>query len=407
MKTHPRLLLPFLTVTLLATAATTRALDWPNWRGPDLNGISRETGWTTRWPKEGPPQLWKAQVGIGFSSVAVARGRLFTIGNVDGTDTVFALDAETGKELWKHSYLCPIDPTYYEGGPGSTPTVDGGDVYTLSKHGHLFRFHAEDGKVIWQKNLMEELGVAKPRWGFSSSPLVQGGLLLLNVGSAGTAVEKADGKIAWTSGREASGYATLTPFDIGGEPSVAIFTAKALTGVRIKDGTALWRHPWLTKWDINICTPILINGGLFISSFDCGSALLRLGASEPTVVWENRNIANHFNSCILLDGHLYGVHGNTDQAERDLRCLDARTGELKWKHEGLGLGSLLAADGKLIVLSDKGELVVAPVSPTGFHPQAQAQVMGGKCWTVPVLANGRIYCRNAQGVLICLDVRSK
>src|SRR5688572_2957474 len=148
-----------LTVCLLATAL--RADDWPRWRGPDLNGVSRETGWTTSWPKEGPKQLWKAEVGIGFSGVTVAEGRVFTMGNENETDTVFCFDEKSGKLVWKHSYPCPLDPKYYEGGPGASPTVDGARVFTLSKRGHLFCFDAGTGKVVWQKNLLEELGVKK------------------------------------------------------------------------------------------------------------------------------------------------------------------------------------------------------------------------------------------------------
>jgi outer membrane protein assembly factor BamB len=135
--------------------------------------------------------------------------------------------------------------------------------------------------------------------------------------------------------------------------------------------------------------------------------LLAVRGTGCDVVWENKGMANHFNSCVLIEGHLYGVHGNTDVAQKDLRCIEASTGKLKWTFEGLGLGSLTAADGKLIVLSERGELVVAPANPEVFKPVARAQVLGGKCWTVPVLANGRLYCRNAQGTLVCLDLASR
>ncbi|MEO8428987.1 MAG: PQQ-binding-like beta-propeller repeat protein [Verrucomicrobiota bacterium] len=393
---------------LLVHTLTSRVVaeDWFRWRGPNLDGISTEKSWSTAWAKEGPKQLWRASVGTGFSSVSVSKGRVFTLGNQNETDTVYCIDANTGASGWTNSYPCPLDPQYYEGGPHSTPAVDGDFVYTLSKRGHLFCFEAANGKIVWQTNLLEQLGVIKPRWGFAGSPLVEGNLLLLNVGNAGTAVDKKTGKLVWTSGKEPAGYSTPMPMTVGGQRCVLIFAAKALVAVRISDGHELWRHEWLTRWDINNADPIVAGDKVFVSSFDQGGALLQVGAGIPQVVWQNKQMKNHFNSCVLVGGHLYGIDGNSDQpAEIAFRCLDFQTGEVKWSHKGFGLGALMAADGKLIILGDKGELVVAEASPAGFKPLAHAQVLGGKCWTTPVLANGKIYCRNAKGDLVCLDVK--
>src|SRR5262249_21937234 len=152
---------------------------------------------------------------------------------------------------WKHSYACPLDDKYYEGGPGSTPTVDGDRVYTLGKRGQLFCFAAASGQVLWQKNLMDELAVLKPEWGFAASPLVEANLLILNVGSAGTAVDKMTGKTIWTSGREAAGYATPVPWTSSGQRQGLVFAAKALVAVKLSDGAELWRLPWVTRWNIS------------------------------------------------------------------------------------------------------------------------------------------------------------
>jgi outer membrane protein assembly factor BamB len=252
---------------------------------------------------------------------------------------------------------------------------------------------------------MAELGVAKPRWGFAGSPLVQEDLLVLNVGGAGTALAKATGKVVWASNTNAAGYASPVPFTRGGERCVAIFSAKELLGVQVRNGEVVWRLPWVTKWDLNIPDPIIVGDKLFLSTFDRGCALLQLGDSEAKVVWANKSMANHFNCCVYFDGCLFGIDGNTDAPPKDLRCVELATGEVKWKYTGFGLGSLMVADGKLIVLGDKGELAVADASPTRFKAVARAQLLGGKCWTTPVLANGRVYCRNAQGTLVCVDVR--
>ena len=380
-------------------------LDWYRWRGPNLNGASTEKGWSTAWPKEGPTQLWKAAVGIGFSSMSVQDGRVFTLGNKNETDTVYCLDTKTGKILWTHSYPCPLDVQYYEGGTSSTPTIDGNNVFTLSKRGHLFCFEAGSGKIVWQKNIQEELDLKKPRWGFAGSPLVEGDWLILNAGSAGTALQKTTGKVVWTSGQEAAGYASPMPFGAGDRRGVAIFAAKALVGVNLADGRELWRQKWLTQWDINIADPIIAGDALFVSTFDQGCALLQTSSGNLSTVWQNRNMANHFSSCVLVDGHLYGFDGNTDKPGPEFRCLDFKTGALRWAQPGLGLGALMAADGKLIVLAEKGELIVAEATPAAFKPIARAQVLGGKCWTTPVLSNGKIYCRNSKGDLVCLDVK--
>ena len=380
--------------------------DWPRWRGPEGNGISKETGWSTAWPKDGPKQLWKAAVGTGFSAVTVANGRVFTLGNTNETDTVFCFEEGSGKELWKYSYPCALDPKYYEGGPGSSATCEKDRVYTFSKRGHLFCFDAARGKVIWQTNLLDGLGVKKPEWGFAGSPVVEGNLLLLNVGEAGTAVDKNTGRVIWTSGKDMAGYATPVLYNSGSERLALIFSSGALVGVSAKKGKEHFRFPWVERWHINAVDPILSGNRVFISTFGKGCALLEMrGGSTPNVVWENENMGNHFNSCVLVNGYIYGVNGNTDKAEKDFRCLALADGSVKWSYSGLGLGSVTVAENKLIILSDRGELMVAEASAETLKPIARAQVLGGKCWTVPVLANGRIYCRNAQGTLVCLDVR--
>ena len=398
----PALLL--LALGLLASS-TAAAADWPRWRGPNLDGISPETHWFKPWPKEGPPVVWRTNVGAGFSSMTVADGRLFAMGNTKDTDTVFSLDAATGALLWRHDYAEPLQPKYYEGGPSATPTVDGGRVFTMSKRGKVFCLEAASGKIVWQKNLETEPGVAINEWGLAGSPLVEGGLLILNAGSAGIALDKATGKVVWSNGTNTTGYATAVPFTFEGQRAAALFTAKHLVAVAVLTGRELWRHPWETGWDNNNADPIIAGPHIFISSYDLGCALLNVGAGRPVVLYTNDHLRSHMSAAVKIGDYLYAVHGREGKGRPNaFRCLEFATGRIVWETTGLGVGACIAsADGKLIILSETGELVIAEATPRAFTPLARAQVLGGRCWSAPVLAGGRIYCRNAKGDLVCLD----
>jgi len=392
---------------VLAAVSPLRADDWPNWRGPNHNGISTESGWLAKWPADGPPQLWKASVGTGFSSVAVSQGRACTMGNEKDIDTVFCFDAETVKVIWKHSYPCPLDAHFYEGGTSATPTVDGNHVFTLSKKGDLFCFAADDGKVVWSKNIAKELGLELPMWGFASSALIEGKLLLLNVGSFGAAFDKSTGTVVWSTGTGASGYSTPVPCFFGGKPAVALVTETNAVGVDMATGAKLWEFALKANWKINAADPVPVGDRFFVSSMYAGTgALLQIQNGTAQAVWQNGNLRNQFNSSVLVGGFLYGVDGVAGPAPNaSLKCVDLQSGSVKWNYPDLGGGALMVADGKFIALSDKGELLTAAVSPQGFTPISRAQVLGGRCWTVPVLANGRLYCRNSKGDLLCLDVK--
>jgi len=399
--------LPPLFALLLLLPAFAEAADWPCWRGPQRNGISVETGWSDQWPASGPPVLWKASVGVGFSTVAVAKGRLVTMGNADNKDTVVCLDAETGKKVWSHTYDAPLEDKLFEGGPTATPTIDDERVYTLSRWGDVFCFDAASGKVVWTKNVAKDASIRVPGWGFGGSPVVHGDSLLLNVGESGMALDKRTGKLLWSSPDKDAGYSSPLPFKRGDDWCAVFSSEDAYVAVNIKDGKEVWSARWLTRYGLNAAEPIVVDDTLFVTSgYGKGCALFKTGDKEPTEVWRNRNLRCQFNSCVLLDGCLYGIDGDTT-TKTFLKCVELKSGEVRWSQEGFGTGAVLVADGKLIVLSAKGELSVGKASPEGFKPTATAKVLDGKCWTVPVLANGRIYCRNAVGDLICLDVRKK
>jgi outer membrane protein assembly factor BamB len=206
----------------------------------------------------------------------------------------------------------------------------------------------------------------------------------------------------WVSAKTAGAYATPVPFMLGSDRCLAILSRQSLLAVKAADGRELWSYPWKTDYDVNAADPIVSGDQVFISSgYNHGGAVLKMTAQGAQKVWENKNLRNHFNSCVLWQGHLYGPD------DSGLRCVVFDTGELKWTYREFGKGSLMIADGKLVALSEKGELIIANPSPSAFEPISRAKVLTGKCWTMPVLSNGHIYCRNAVGEVVCLDVSGK
>lgn len=377
-----------------AVLGRSEAADWHQFRGPSRNGVSQEAG-IKPWGASGPRRLWAVQIGQGYAGVSVVKNRVYAMGNSGGKDTVFCLDSNSGKVLWKHSYR--HDAGDY-GGPRGTPAVDGTVVYTLSRDAVACALNSATGKVIWQKDLRKELGLQSPRWGFASSPLVHAGKVIYNIGSHGVAVD-GRGKVVWKSGTGPSGYASPVPYAIGGLKGVLIFTGNSLAGVDPNNGRIQWQHPWQTGYDVNAADPVVVANTIFISSnYGRGGALLRLAGNRPNVVWENRNMRNHFSSSVYAAGAFYGNDENT------LKCLDYGTGVEKWRMRGgLGKGGLIAAGGKLLVLTERGELILANAVPGSYQELARARVMGGTCWTHPVFANGKIYCRSHEGELVCVS----
>ena len=398
------LLISLPAITLPGVTSTAGAEDWYRYRGPRLDGISLESGWRFNWTEKPPAILWQVSVGTGLSSVAVSKNRVFTIGNSDNVDNVFCLDATTGKTIWKQSYLSPTDANEFEGGPTSTPTVDGDRVFTLGRQGDLFCFDAESGNVQWSVNVAEAADVRIPTWGFSGSPLVVGDLLILNVGDAGTAVNKFTGKLVWQSADKDSGYSTAVP--IGDSGDVVLGSARSYVCVNAKTGSERWRQRWLTTFGCNAADAIVSGDKVFLSSgYNRGCALLDIAGSEPSIVYKNKDLQNQISCSVLIGGHVYGIHGDVASGP-SLRCMELSSGEVKWTNDELRPSALTAADGKLIVLCESGDLVVCKASAKKLSVLASRKVLDGKCWTVPVISNGRIFCRDAEGNLVCVDARS-
>lgn len=395
MKSNSALLLAF-----VFSATLVQAGDWPHWRGAKFDGISEER----IQPSASPKILWKAAAGIGFSSFSVAGSRVFTMGHEDGKDTIWCFDAASGKTVWSHSYDSDLGDKYFEGGTTGTPTVDGGRVFVLSRWGDVFCLDAASGKVVWNRNVRQDGDLRIPDWGYSGSPLVSGGTLLLNMGESGVALDKATGKTIWQSKNKDAGYSTPYPYSADGKPAAIIGSGRSYIAVEIATGNPLWSLDWRTSYGVNAADPIVHDGQVFISSgYEKGCALVKLGSNPPPVVWTSKAMRNQMSPSILIGGHLYGIDGN-ESKNAVLKCIDWATGAEKWTYPPSGCGTVAAAGGQLIVLSDKGELSIGKATPEGFTPVSRSQILSGRCWTVPVVAHGRLYARNAAGDVVCVDV---
>ncbi len=376
--------------------------DWPGWRGPNRDGKTTDKDWNPAALTKGPNIVWKVSVGKGYSSVAVQGQYLYTMGNQNNVDTVYCLDANSGKVIWSYSYPCSLGQ--YQG-PRATPTLDGDYVYTMSRAGDLFCFNAIDGRVIWQANIVDRFQAKPPTWEFAGSPVIEGDLLVLNAGRSGVALNKKTGKKVWTSKPGIGGYATPVVYDYEGKKYVAIFGEKALYGVELDTGEQIWSFPWRTQHDVNAADPLVVGNNIFISSdYGSGCALLELNDTEPQLVWKNRNMNSHFSSFIHIDGYIYGFDGHAGSTRGYLRSLDIKTGSIVWE-EQLGFGSLIAVNKNLVVLNSRGDLFIVRATPSSYQEISRATaVLSKTCWTPPAFSKARIYLRNNVGDLVCVDV---
>jgi len=397
---------PALMLSMILATQFLQADDWPTFRGPNHDGISLEKGWKA---SADSPVLWKAQIGIGYSMPVIGGGKVIVAGH-DGSekDTLFCFDEMTGKEIWKLTYPQPLGDKFFQGGTTGTATIDGSKVFWLSREGELFCLEAETGKVLWKVELQRDHGYKKPDWGFTGAPLVQGERVFLTAGDAGMALNKSDGMVIWKSKNGVAGYSTPYPFSHSGKDLIIFTNKRAYVCVDPDTGTEKWRVKWLTQYGVNAADPIISGDHVFLSSgYGKGATLVKMGSSgDPKKVWKNRDMRNQMNGCVLIDGFLYGIDGGEKGDGQGLKCMDLMSGETKWTDKSVGFGTLSSADGKLLVLTESGELQIGVASPSGWKPEMKRKLLRPKVWTVPVLANGKIFCRNAAGELLVVNVKS-
>lgn len=398
-------------IALLA-GTTLWSADWPHWLGPMRNGSSPEKGLLTKWPESGPRLLWKVEGGEGYSSVAVAADRAYTLVQRNDRELVLCLDVESGRTLWSYD-IGPGFHNEYGSGPRSTPAIDQDRVYITSVNGPVLCLDAKTGKPIWQRDLLKEFGGKRITWGMSASPVVEEDLVLVIPGAPGAsiaALRKKDGATLWKSGNDHAAYASPNLATIKGRKIALFFTASGLNGVDFLTGTPLWTIPWKTDYGCNICTPLVVQDLVFIGSGEqMGCAVYRLSESRPQLVWESRGprsvLKTYWANAVHLDGYLYGISGEFT-GPLNLNCVDLKTGRPIWSQPRFGKAALTLADGHLFVVTKSGDLVLVEATPSAYREKARIKGLLGDNRTVPTIANGRLFLRDRK-YIYCLDLRQQ
>ena len=386
----------FLSFLLLPLASA----EWNQWLGPNRDGKSPETGLLAVWPESGPKQVWQVEsLGAGFSSLAVASGKLFTQGVKNGKQFLIALDADTGETVWETEHGRPYS-NRRGGGPRGTPTVDDGRVYALGGGGNLICVDASTGAKIWEKHLLKTYGARNINWGISESPLIDGNRIVVNAGGRGAsivALDKATGKELWKTQSDEAGYSSGVAVEIDGVRQYLFFTGEAAVGVLATNGELLWRYKPVSNSTANVATPIVRDNLVFFSSsYGTGCALLRLdstgGSTTASEVYFNRDMRNHYSNSVLIDDHLYGFSG------RILTAMEFETGELAWRDRSVGKGQMIHADGRFYILSDDGVVGLVEPNPSEYREVSRFEI-GSRdypTWTLPVISEGTLYLRDQE-----------
>jgi outer membrane protein assembly factor BamB len=397
-------------VALLCVAGQVMAqanANWPQWRGPNRDGISNESGLLKQWPADGPPLAWKAKgAGNGYSSLVISNGKLYTMGLRGDREVIVAFDVATGKEAWATPHGGAFRNDQGDG-PRGTPTVDGDRVYALGGNGDLTALDARTGKLVWTKNILKEFGGSNITWGISESPLVLGNKILVNAGGTDAsivALNKSDGSVIWKSQSDKAGYSSAIPLSFNGLTQVVFFTGRRAVGLDANDGRLLWEYRKPSNGTANAATPIARGNRVFISSdYGTGGGVVEIKPDNTAQeIWFSNSMRNHHSSSVLVGDYLYGFSGSI------LTAMKFDTGELTWKDRSVGKGSLVFADGHLYCFSENGVVGLVEASPAGYKEKGRFRIPQESLptWSHPVVAGGRLYLRD-QDTIYAFDVKEK
>lgn len=395
--------------------ATGEAADWPQFLGPTRNGVYAGADLAEVWPKEGPTKIWEKQIGQGFSGPVVVAGKLILFHRVGDNEVVECLDSKSAKTIWKFDYPTSYrDDFGFDEGPRATPSVSDGKVYTFGAEGVLNCEDLATGSKVWNVNVKKELEAPKGFFGFACSPLIEGNCVLLNVGGkdgAGiVAFDKANGKLLWKATDDGASYSSPVSATINGRRCALFLTLTGLTAADPSSGKVVWQFPFRppSRTSVSAATPVVAGDLVFVSTaYGTGAELLKMSEAGATKVWASDDVLSaHYTTSVHLNGFLYGIHGRTDPSfePASLRCIDFKTGKIRWEQKSFGAATLILAGERLLILTERGELILAPASPDGFKVTSRAQVLPNQVRAYPALADGFFYARS-KDKLVCLNLR--
>ncbi|MGC1276514.1 MAG: PQQ-binding-like beta-propeller repeat protein [Planctomycetaceae bacterium] len=400
-----------LLVAVAVGSTSAVAEDWPQWRGPDRNGVSQETGLLKQWPDDGPKLVWQStEVGGGYSTPAVVGERIYLMGDDGKSESVMALSTTDGKQVWSQP-IGKVGPNEGPKYPGSrsTPTVDGKLLYALGSDGDLACLETETGKVVWSKNLRSDFGGKPGNWAYSESPLVDGDRVVVTPGGSEAtlvALNKTTGELIWkcaSDEADEAAYASIVTADLGGTKQYVQFLQKGVVGVDAKTGELLWRYGKTAEGSMaNIPTPIVHDSYVYTASGRGGGGLVKIGgegdAVEADEVYASPRLPTAIGGAVIVDGHLYGT------SRQGLLCVEFATGETIWQDRSVGAGSVVLAADRLYLHGEDGEVALVEANSEmyrelgRFTPENAPDRGRSKAWAYPVVANGRLYIRDMNSL---------
>jgi len=400
----------------LCAVVAVAAEDWPQFLGPARNGVYTGPPLADRLPAGGPKVVWRKQVGAGFAGPAVAGTRVILFHRVAREEVVESLDTRDGTQQWRYAYPTTYrDDFGFDEGPRAVPVILDGRIYTFGAEGMLSAVDLATGKKIWSVDTRIRFAVRKGFFGQAGSPLVEDGRVIANVGGtdngkpAGIVAFSADsGAVLWEATNHEASYSSPISATFGGKKTALFLTRQGLVGLDPATGTVLFQRTWRSRSQnsVNAASPVVVGDSIFVSAtYETGASVMRLENNQLTNIWSSDDVlSNHYATSIYFDGHLYGFHGRQEFGQA-LRAVDFKTGKVNWSVDDFKAGTLLLAGDRLVILRESGELVVAAATPDAFKPLARAQILTGVVRAYPAISDGFLYARNADGTLVCVDLR--